>query len=206
MFNLSKARLLQLASAFTGAALMSLVTPLQADGYHYKLQAATKFMANPAGELTALKMDWNYDPELAAILLENEDLSAANQAATLKQRASDILEDLFKLGYFSQLTIEGQAIELNKVQNYQMVLGSDQGLILSFDIPLKTAANVVGKKISLSLADPDGVGSLSYKNPQQASLDETLAKSCSAPSVNETTVDLANEHKAQVPTVLVECK
>lgn len=206
MISLATAPLRQFTRYAACATLISLAAPVTADGYHYELQAATQFLANPAGELSALKMDWNYDPELAAILLEDEDLSPANQAATLKQRASDILEDLFKLGYFSKLTVDGQPIALNKVQTYQMVFGSDQGLILSFEIPLKVATPVAGKKISLSLADPDGIGTLVYKSPQQVSLDAALAKSCSAPTINQAAIELPNDHKPMIPTVTVECK
>lgn len=206
MISLATAPLRQFTRYAACAALISLAAPVTADGYHYELQAATQFLANPAGELSALKMDWNYDPELAAILLEDEDLSPANQAATLKQRASDILEDLFKLGYFSKLTVNGEAVALNKVQTYQMVFGSDQGLILSFEIPLKAATPVAGKKISLSLADPDGIGTLVYKNPQQVSLDASLAKSCSAPTISQAALELPNDHKPMIPTVTIECK
>ncbi|MFZ1567534.1 MAG: DUF1007 family protein [Thiolinea sp.] len=206
MISLATAPLRQLTRYAACAALISLATPLAADGYHYEVQAATQFLANPAGELSALKMEWNYDPELAAILLEDEDLSPANQAATLKQRASDILEDLFKLGYFSKLTVDGQPVAINKVQIYQMVFGSDQGLMLSFEIPLKAATSVAGKKISLSLADPDGIGTLAYKTPQQVSLDENLAKFCSTPSVSQAAIELPNDHKPMIPTVTIECK
>lgn len=190
----------------TCTALLSLTHSVHADGFHYQIQAATQFVANPAGELTALKMAWTYDPELAAILLEDEDLSEANKAATLKQRASDILADLAKLGYFTQLAVDGQAVATAPVQDYQMSLTNDQSLLLSFQLPLKTAIPVVGKKLSLRLADPDGVGALSYKDPQQVSLDEALSKRCTSPRLSQETLDLPNDHKLSVPIVQLECQ
>lgn len=206
MITLSTSRLRQLTRFAICTALFSLTSPLQADGFHYQIQAATQFLANPAGELTALEMDWTYDPELAAILLEDEDLSEANKAATLKQRANDILEDLGKLGYFTQVAIDGQTVATTKVQDYTMSLASDQSMILSFQLPLKSATPIAGKKINLRLADPDGVGALSYKNAQQVSLDETLSKRCTQPSVSQETLELPNDHQLGVPTVQVECK
>lgn len=190
----------------TSATLLSLTTPALADGFHYQIQAATKLVSNPAGQLHAVDMVWTYDPELAAILLEDEDLSEANKATTLKQRASDILVDLFELGYFSKLTLDNQALSFTQVQNYTMVLNPDQSMSLSFQVPLKAPVAVAGKKISLSLADPDGVATIFYKNPQDASLDETLAKTCSAPSLNKATNDMPNDHKIDVPTTQTECK
>lgn len=188
------------------ATLLSVTNPVLADGFHYQIQVATQLISTTTHELSAVKMDWTYDPELAAILLEDEDLSEANQATTLKQRATDILEDLFKLGYFSKLVADGQAISFNKVQDYQMVLNPDQSMTLSFQLPLQTVLPVAGKKISLSLADPDGVATLFYKNPQDASLDANLAKTCSTPSLNKTTNDMPNDHKVDVPTAQTECK
>lgn len=188
------------------ASFFSLTTPVLADGFHYQIQAASKLMSNPAGELTAVNMTWTYDAELTGILLEDEDLSEANKAATLKQRASDILEDLFKLGYFSKLTVDGQALSFSKVQDYNMVLNPDQSMNLSFQVPLKTPMAVAGKKISLSLADPDGVATLFYKNPQDASLDENLTKICSMPKLSKLTVEMPNDHKIDVPSTESECK
>lgn len=195
-----------LVGIVTSATLLSLTAPALADGFHYQIQAATQLVSNPAGQLHAVDMVWTYDPELAAILLEDEDLSEANKAATLKQRASDILVDLFELGYFSKLTIDNQALSFTQVQNYTMVLNPDQSMSLSFQVPLKAPVAVAGKKISLSLADPDGVATIFYKNSQDASLDETLAKTCSAPSLNKATNDMPNDHKIDVPTTQTECK
>ncbi|WP_298608534.1 DUF1007 family protein [uncultured Thiothrix sp.] len=188
------------------ATLLSLATPALADGFHYQIQAATKLVSNSAGQLNAVDMVWTYDPELAAILLEDEDLSEANKAATLKQRANDILVDLSKLGYFSQLTVDGQALSFSEVQDYTMVLNPDQSMSLSFHVPLKAPVIVAGKKVSLSLADPDGVATLFYKNPSDASLDEHLAKTCSTPSLSKITNSMPNDHKVDVPTAQTECK
>ncbi|HPY41740.1 MAG TPA: DUF1007 family protein, partial [Thiolinea sp.] len=80
MISLSKAHLQKVACLTTATALFSLANPLLADGYHYQIQAATKFLGNPVGELTSLKMDWTYDPDLTAALLEDEDLSEENKA------------------------------------------------------------------------------------------------------------------------------
>lgn len=206
MIRLSIASLRQCISLATCTALLSLSNAVQADGFHYQIQATTQFVANPAGELSILKMAWTYDPELAAILLEDEDLSEANKAATLKQRANDILEDLAKLGYFTQLSANDQAVALDKVQDYQMQLTDNQSLVLSFQLPLKTALPVAGKKISLRLADPDGVGALLYNEAQQASLDSQLSKRCTQPRLTQETLELPNDHKLAVPIIQFECQ
>lgn len=201
-----KTSLMQIASLTSCLVLFSLAQPLQADGFHYQIQATSQFVGNATGELTNIKMDWTYDPELTAILLEDEDLSEANKAATLKQRAADILGDLDKLGYFSKLSVNDQAADTTTVQDYNMVLTADQSMILSFQLPLKTPIAVAGKKLSLSLADPDGVGQLYYKNPQDASIDANLTKICTQPSLTKATIDMANDHKIEIPTAQIECK
>jgi ABC-type uncharacterized transport system substrate-binding protein len=204
VISLSKAA--QQAGLTLGVAALLASNLSYADGYHYKVQVATQLQGNPAGDLTALKMDWTYDTELAGILLEDEDLSEANKATTLKNRANDILEDLAKLDYFTKVTVGGQAIALNKVQVYDMSLKDDGSMILSYVLPLKAPAKVAANTVTISLADPDGVGELIYKNAEQISLDTNLSKACAAPTVSGKTVDLPTDHKAVVPTASIVCK
>ena len=202
---MTRFKLPSLFFALTISSLFSLTTA-QADGFHYTIHAATKFLATPSGELQALQMDWTYEPDVAEFLLEDDDLSEGQKEATLKQRGKDILTDLHDLNYFSQLTINEQAINFAQFQDYSMTLNADGSLTLSYKLPLVAATAIAGKNIALRLADPDGVGELGYDNASKASLDETLAKSCSTPEITTETVTLANEHKPVVPTVKFNCK
>lgn len=205
MPHLSKIAGLRFSIA-TLAILLSLFKPVYADGYHYQIQTATQFLANPAGELKAISMAWTYVPNESQLLLVGKDLSPDNKEATLKQLGKAMLEDLFEFGYYSQLSLDGQPSLLNKVQDFTVSVNNDQSLTLDFKLPLKTALNIRGKTIRLRLVDPDGVATLVYTSPQKISLDESLAKVCSPLSLTEEIMTLPNDHKPTVPTLETSCQ
>lgn len=180
--------------------------PAQADGFHYQISMSTRFIADAEGKLSVLGMGWTYDADVSAALIEESEITDANRVEVLKGRASDILADLFDLGYFSQLAVGGEPVDVTEVEDYGMVLGTDGRLTLSFQLPLVDPVSVKGKKVSLRMADPDGVGTLSYVNAQQVSLDATLAAACSSPSLTQETVTLPGDHKLTVPTAAFECR
>lgn len=184
---------------------LSLTSRLQADGYHYQIQTTTRFLANHIGVLSAVSVTWTYPPKESTLLLAGKDLTPANKEAALKQLGKAMLDDLFEFGYYSQLSIDGQPTLLNKVQDYAVSLASDQRLSLNFKLPLKTVIPVSGKRIALRLVDPDGVASLAYSSPQHITLDGSLAKTCSKPSITEEIMTLPNDHKPTVQSVQISC-
>ncbi|HPY41741.1 MAG TPA: DUF1007 family protein [Thiolinea sp.] len=206
MTTLLKRSLASLVALAAGLSLFSSANTLQADGYHYQIQVSTALLANPVGELTALKMSWVYDPSMTPLLIDEKDLVPTNKAAALKKLGHAMLEDLFEFGYFSQVSINDQPAAISKVQEYDLSLASNNGLSLSFKLPLQTALPVAGKIISLRLADPDGVGNLAYSSPQKITMDASLAKLCSVTTITEETVTLPNGHKPVVPKVQIQCK
>ena len=174
--------------------------PVQADGFHYQVQASTEWQSNSQGELTALQMHWTYDTAMAEAL----ELSKNSDAEQFKQRAEALANDLLELGYFSQLAADGQPLAFKNAEQYSIKM-TEQGFIFNFTLPLKTSLAVKGKTLSLSLADPDGIGILSYQSPAQILLDERLAKQCSKPTISTETIRLPGGHQPTIPTVKISC-
>jgi ABC-type uncharacterized transport system substrate-binding protein len=185
---------------------LSACTTLYADGFHYEMQTETKLLADDAAKLTALDMRWAYTPETAKLLLIDRDVSAEKKDATLKKLGKDILDDLYELGYFTELAIDGQPVMLNKVQDYSLSLASDQSLTLDFKLPLKTPSKVAKQKMTIRLLDPEGVGSLVYSNSEKISFAEPLAKLCKVDTISKETIKLPNGHEPLVPTAHISCQ
>ncbi len=206
MFLAYKLSLRSLKLTLASLLLLSLSQPGLADGYHYQIKTSANFLANAAGELTALELMWTYAPNEGQQLLAGKDLSAAHQEASLKALGTAMLDDLFESGYYTQLAIDGQPVLLNKVQTYTVTAGADQSLSLAFTLPLKTATTLTAKQLSLKLVDPDGIATLVFNQAPEFSLNSSLAKICTKPKLSEETLSLPNGHEPRVPTIQFNCK
>lgn len=206
MLKLTHPLLKKLSLSWVSLAGLSLASSSYANGYHYQLQTATKFLATPVGELSALQMAWTYGADETKLLLEGKDLSADKKEATLQKLGQAMLDDLFIVGYYSELSVDDEPTLLNKVTDYQVNLATDSSLTLDFKLALKTPIKLNGKKVTLRLVDPDGVANLVYSSPQKITLDATLAKTCSSPTLSEEVISLPNDHKPTVPTVHISCR
>ncbi len=191
-------------SLFLGLCVSSSVA--MADGFHYKIDTSARLKANAAGELVAVGLNWVYDADVSSALLEDDDLSAEHRAATLQARAGDIINDLRGLGYFTQLSVDGQALAVGDVTEYGMDLSADERIKLSFLLPLQQPLDVKGKQLSLAVADPDGVASMLYSDPNQLSLDPELAAHCQQPALKQQNVTLENGHTPIVQTATISCQ
>ena len=79
---------------------------VSAGGLHYKINTSTSFYADKDGNLAGLRMNWVYDPEVSAYILDGRD----NSTEGLKQAAADILADLHDLDYFAELSMDGKPV------------------------------------------------------------------------------------------------
>lgn len=149
-----------------------------AHGFHYQLKANTTLQVNTQNQLTELLVSWQYDKEVTQLLLEGEDISAAARDKTLAMIASNIMNDLYKLGYYTYLSIEQQPITIKQATNAKLTL--ENGLLqLSFTLPLQKPITLLGKTLQLELADPDETGILYFANNQQIQLPAALQTQCS---------------------------
>lgn len=164
-----------LASGLLAAVLSGAVW---ADGFHYTITVDSQLQEDADGKLTGLRMQWLYDPTVSQMLLEGEDVSANQRAATLHSVATAIVGDLQAYAYFTRLTLAGQALPLGKVTDYQLELRADQRLQLGFTLPLAAAQPLAGKRLELALADPAGTGALKHPDASHVKLGEKMAAVC----------------------------
>ncbi len=188
---------------FCGLALSGLlcIGTASAGGVHYTISASTHFYTDQAGQLAGMHMNWVYDPEVSAFILDGRDTSAAG----LAQVAEDILADLDELNYFTALSIAGAPVSLSQVSEYSIKLTDQQGLQLGFQLPLAQAVAVDGKTFELVLSDPDATADINYNGVERLRLAESLAEQCAAPTLQGRSVAAA-EHELTVQTVTIACE
>jgi tRNA threonylcarbamoyladenosine biosynthesis protein TsaE len=162
-----------------GATLLLLgSTPVFAHGFHYHLNTTTTLEADAQDNLASLTMDWDYDDAASEFLLEGEDLSPDHQAQTLQTLNANIMRDLYKLGYYTYLKLDGQPVPLSKAGAATLQLLQGKNLDLHFTLPLEKPVAVSGKTLELELADPDGAGILSYADASKFKLPGAWQGNC----------------------------
>lgn len=171
-----------------------------AGGLHYKINTSTNFYADQAGNLAGIRVNWVYDPEISAFILEGRDTSEAG----LQQVAEDILADLYDLDYFAEFSVNGELVQLKKASQYSIKLTDVKGLQLGFQLPLPEAVAVGGKMFGLTFSDPDATADMNYSGVERVVLAEALADKCGKPDLVAQSVD-TGEHELTIHSVIVPC-
>lgn len=150
-----------------------LLQPVYAHSFHYQVNVSPQWQTDNTGKLTAIIMDWDYDPQVTSIMLEGEDLSPEHQAQTLQALTARLIKDLAAVNYFTALQINDETALFNEPTDIQLrikAVDHAQRLQLHWQLPLQVASNVRGQHLTLTLADPSGTGILSYPTTDSISL------------------------------------
>lgn len=182
-------------------ALLSPVVVTQASGVHYQVSTSTRFYADDTGNLAGLQMNWVYDPEVSALIMEGREMNAAG----LHRLGEDIMADLYAMGYYLQFSANGQPLPVNQVTQFTIKLVEDSSIQLGMQVALKQPLLIAGQTFSLTLADPDGSALLTYSGADRIVLDNALAGKCAAPQLTSKQAVL-NEHEMTLQTVTVRCQ
>lgn len=188
-------------SLVLGVSLCIAVTSAWASGIHYQVSTSTRFLADEAANLTGLQMNWVYDPEVSAIIVEGRELGNGG----LRQLGEDMMADLYTLGYYVQLTANGQPVPIRKVEQFTIKLTEDSSIQLGLQVDLQQRVPTADKVFRLKLVDADGSASLLYAGVDRVVLDNALVAKCAVPVLDSAKMNL-NSHEMDVQTVSVSCQ
>ena len=146
-------------------------------------------------------MHWLYDPQVSAIMLEDENMSDAQRAATLRAVSERMMSDLYKYSYFTRLFVGEQALQVVAVTEYHLELTPDKRLQLDFPLSLAKPQPLAGKQLDINLVDPAGTAILLYRAVEDISIGPT--KSACAVEI-EAHPNFAHGEPAQ--TVHLQCR
>lgn len=184
----------------SGLMVLLAATSVSAGGIHYQVSTSTRFVADGAANLTGLRMNWVYDPEVSSVIIGGRDMSGG----ALRQLGEDIMADLYSLGYYVQFTANGQPLPIHKVENFSIKLAENSSIQLGMQVDLKQALPVAGKAFRLKLADPDGSAVLAYSGVDRVVLDNGVVGKCTPPTLTAELLEI-NGHEMDVQTVTVAC-
>jgi len=136
--------------------------------YHYEVAVTTRLVA-PKELLNALKMTWVYDEEVSQVMLQD--------SKNLNILKNNLIRDLGKLSYFTQLKINGKRVALGKAQAVSLKKENNV-LKLFFTLPLKTPILIKGSHINIEHKDPTAIAILYYDNPSRISLNGKMKNQC----------------------------
>lgn len=104
---------------------------------HGWVDVSVRVQLDERGRAEALQQRWRLDPFYSQLLLE--ELRAAQGEATMEARLDqlgvEIRNNLSKQNYFTHVTLDGEAVELDEV-NDVTTLARDGRVILMFQLPL----------------------------------------------------------------------
>jgi len=153
--------------------------------YHYEVQVANTLQTNNNKQLEALKLTFLYDGSVSKVMLQDQ--------KDLKKLGDTLITDLQKLGYFTQIKLNGKTLNTNKAQDIRLekISAKDSegrpynALQLQFTLPLQKAANITkNSELELRHEDPTEAAILYYDNADHILIEGSLKMSCKS-SVKE---------------------
>lgn len=197
----------QKISLLASALLLSTTSSFAAgSAFHYKLDLTARLVTTDSAELTGMQMSWLYDTELSETLMDGEDLSEANRETTLQKRAADILDGLKGVNYFTTLKVDGKALPLTEVSQYNLKYIDESRLQMNLTLPLATAAPMKGHLLEIIISDSSAVGLATFVDPSHLKLDGPLKSSCQAPQMTQSELEMIDEHQVMSETMTVDCR
>jgi len=153
---------------------------VSAAGLSYQIDIKTKLMVNQKKTLTHLLMTWTYDRATSLMLLDGGDLSTpALKKLSLSAVADEIMRDLAKKHYFTELSFDQRAVHFAKASHYKLDLLSNQRLRLRFKLPLKSQYQLKGRHyLQFRHFDPKNNAILYYTKANKLYLPLRLAHFC----------------------------
>lgn len=167
-------RLALYASLLT-ALWTSTITPAFADGYQYYVSVSSELELNDEGKVMGVRQTWDYAPEVTEVMLDSLDVISDE---TLSKLGDDMMRDLGNLGYFADFRLDGQDLDHTQVDDYDILLPSENQLQLTMFHPFKEPFDIKGKKLVIDMADPDGTAILTHASGSSVTLPNELKSAC----------------------------
>lgn len=135
--------------------------------------------------ITGFKMEWRFDAMTSAYMLEGENLSEKNQASALKAAKEELLTNLVYEHYFTYFYINDEPIRYHAVSDAELTM---QGLkmVLSFELPLARPFPIQKSGLKLLIFEPSYFVDMFWSQAGDVTLDEALAKHCTAKIIEPT--------------------
>lgn len=136
-------------------ALLWLLPGLALAHPHGWIDLSVRLLLDDAGRATALHQSWRMDPFYSLVVLEELEQAggAAGLDAGLDQLGGEIRDNLRPHDYFTELTLDGEPLDLGEVEEYTVMV-RDGRVEFVFRLPLSDPPVVAGRTLRYQVFDP----------------------------------------------------
>jgi ABC-type uncharacterized transport system substrate-binding protein len=167
--------------AYILAALTALAPTGQAVAHpHVFSTMRTMVLADDAGLLKAVGVEWTFDENYTQFALEGLDANGNGtyEPAEIQPLTDENIKNLLESQYFTFVKQNGKLLEQGPVTQYGQDLGNDSRLKLFFIVPLKQPVDPKTSAIEIKVYDPDFFIAFDYEQTEATKLQGKLADGC----------------------------
>ena len=195
----------------SGLALMLAVgTASQAGAHpHVWVTVETTLLFDAQKAVTGLKQRWTFDEMYSVYSLEGLDKNhdGVFDASSLKALAEENMTSLKDYKYFTEITVDGLALELAPPVEYSAERDAKKILHLTFTLPLKTPLSARQRELKVQVFDPEFYIALKFAEGKAIQLPAAAAATCKT-SIEAPTGDATTAKSwgaAYAATAVVAC-
>lgn len=134
---------------------------------HAWIDLQTSVSLDPQGRVEALDLVWLFDEWYTAVIAEEFQSANQDSLAFLKTLGRRNLENLKDYRYFTEVTVDGKAVELGAATGDATDLQGER-LRMRFTVPLKEPADPRQHKIAIKVFDPSYYIEILYVEDDQS--------------------------------------
>ncbi|MEG3753584.1 DUF1007 family protein [Psychromonas arctica] len=158
--------------------IVSLLTPVSTQAHpHSWIDMKTKIEGNES-QITGFTMSWTFDSITSAYMLDGEDLSAENKAATLNKIKDSVMENINVEHYFTYF-YDGETPIKYAFSNKGTLTQKGSKLTLDFYVPLSKPKAISDRPLKLAIFEPSYYVDMSWDSKNDIQLSSALSKRCS---------------------------
>ncbi|RBW47226.1 DUF1007 domain-containing protein [Psychromonas sp. B3M02] len=158
--------------------ILSLLMPIGAQAHpHSWINMKTKIEGNEE-QITGLTMSWTFDSLTSAYMLDGENLSAENKAATFKKLKDSVMENINVEHYFTYF-YDGETPIKYAFSNQGTLTQNGPKLTLDFYVPLSKPKAISDRPLKLAIFEPSYYVDMSWDSKNDIELSSALSKRCS---------------------------
>lgn len=165
---------------------------------HNWISVKSEFTVNEEGELVSIQQDWTFDTFYSVIKLEEIAIDYPSQQLGLEETAEVMAKNLLAFGYFSELLVDGQPIDLPYPDNSMLSLVNEeaqQRLMLTMNFTLTIPKKLTDLAVLWRVYDPTYYIEMKHHQASRIVIDNMSSAQCSttldAPEVTDELIEYA---------------
>ena len=160
------------ANCLMVASILLMAAPVVSAHPHGWIDLSVKVISDDQDRVTALEQIWRMDPFYSLVVLEELGrVEGASLDEGLAQLGQEIRNNLVPMHYFTEVSLDGEPLELGEVTEYTTRTRDDR-LIFTFRLPLAEPQSVADAMLIYQVFDPSYYIEVVHEADTQQRIDE----------------------------------